>query len=262
LQDENEWIDLMDVDYQSQVWELMAEKADDVDLFVTASRYYAEKSQSQLGIPAEKIRVVYGGIDFSGYRPSPLSFDPPVIGYLCRISEYFGFDLLVDAFLEIKEENRFADIRLSATGGYSKDDRNFVQEQMKKIERRGFVSDFLLYEDFCKQSRIGFLQSLTLLSVPVPTGEAFGAYQVEALAAGVPVVQPKVGCYPEFVEATQGGIIYEPNTSRELAKAITGLLRDPDRLKQLGSQGRSAVLEKFSMDRMAQDIAEIYNHVA
>jgi glycosyltransferase involved in cell wall biosynthesis len=101
-----------------------------------------------------------------------------------------------------------------------------------------------------------------LLSVPVPAGEAFGAYQVEALAAGVPVVQPNVGCYPEFIENTLGGLIYEPNTGKKLAEAMASLLSDPDRIRKMGDQGRRVVLEKYSMDHMAKNIAEVYENVA
>ncbi|MCJ7581272.1 MAG: glycosyltransferase family 4 protein, partial [Candidatus Aminicenantes bacterium] len=216
LQDENEWVDLMEETYQEQVWNLMAKKAEDVDLFVTASRYYSEKSQKQLKIPEDKIKVVYGGICLDGYVKSPLPFDPPVVGYLCRMSEYFGLGILVDAFIKLKKESRFQDLRLHLTGGYSSDDKSFVNAQMKKISQNGFEGDVQIFKDFEKESRVQFLESLTLLSVPVPSGEAFGAYQVEALAAGVPVVQPNVGCYPEFIEATNGGILYEPNTSEQL----------------------------------------------
>ncbi len=262
LQDENEWVDLMDEHYQSQVWDLMAEKAVDVDLFVTASQYYADKSQRQLKIPAEKIKVLYGGIDFEGYERSSLPGDPPVIGYLCRMSEYFGLGILVDAYLELKKDERFKDLKLYLTGGYSGDDKSYVNSLMKKISERGFTNDVKIFKDFCRDSRIEFLKSLTLLSVPVPSGEAFGAYQVEALAAGVPIVQPNVGCYPEFVEITQGGIIYEPNTGEKLASAIDSLLSDPDRMRKMGEQGRKVVLEQFSMEQMANNIAEIYKNVS
>ncbi|UCE21113.1 MAG: glycosyltransferase, partial [Candidatus Aminicenantes bacterium] len=119
LQDENEWIDLMDEQYQSQVWNLMAEKAVDVDLFVTASQFYSNQSQKQLKIPADKIKVIYGGIDFTGYERSPLPFDPPVIGYLCRMAEYFGLEILVDAFLALKKKSQFKSMKLHLTGGYS-----------------------------------------------------------------------------------------------------------------------------------------------
>jgi len=261
LQDENEWVDLMGKDYQSKVWNLMARKAVDVDFFVSASQYYAHKAQKQLRLPGNRIKVIHGGIDLEGYEKSTLPLDPPVIGYLCRLSEYFGLGILVDAFLKLKKDNRFRDLKLHLTGGYSGDDKPFLNGQMKKITDQGLKDDVVLFDDFCKNSRIAFLKSLTLLSVPVPSGEAFGAYQVEALAAGVPVVQPNVGCYPEFVEKTQGGLIYEPNTGDKLASAMASLLSDPDQLRKLGDQGRRAVLENYSMDHMAKNIAGIYNDV-
>ena len=261
LQDENEWVDLMDEYYQSQVWNLMAERAADVDLFVTASRFYSDQSQKQLKLPADKIKVIYGGIDFDGYERSALPSDPPVIGYLCRMSEYFGLGILVDAFLGLKKESRFKDLKLHLTGGYSNDDKPFVNRLIKKISEYGFAEDVRIFKDFSKDSRIKFLKSLTLLSVPVPTGEAFGAYQVEALAAGVPVVQPNVGSYPEFIETTKGGIIYEPNTAKKLAGAIASLLSDQEKVRKLGEQGRRVVMERFSMEQMAKNMEGIYNDV-
>ena len=262
LQDENEWVDLMDEAYQEQVWNLMAKKAEDVDLFVTASQYYSEKSQKQLKIPGDKIKVIYGGICLDGYIKSPLPFDPPVIGYLCRMSEYFGLGILVDAFIKLKKESRFKDLKLFLTGGYSSDDKSFVNAQMKKMAQNGFEGDVQIFKNFEKESRVQFLKSLTLLSVPVPSGEAFGAYQVEALAAGVPVVQPNVGCYPEFVEATNGGILYEPNTSDQLAGSIASLLEDTEKVRRLADQGHRVVMERFSMDAMAKNMARIYDYVA
>ncbi|MCK4765707.1 MAG: glycosyltransferase family 4 protein [Candidatus Aminicenantes bacterium] len=261
LQDENEWIDLMDENYQRKIWAIMAEKAADVDVFVTASRFYGAKSQKQLGIPGEKIKVICGGVDLEGYEQSPLPFDPPVIGYLCRMSEYFGLDILVEAFIRLKKESPFKDLKLFLSGGYVGDDKPFVNRLVKKINSFGFGKDVVIFKNFDKEHRIKFLKQLTLLSVPVPTGEAFGAYQVEAAAAGVPVVQPNVGCYPEFVETTGGGIIYEPNDSEHLSKAIASLLTDPERLRKLGEQGRTTVLDRFSMNHMAQGMAQVYEEV-
>lgn len=261
LQDENEWIDLMDESYQEKIWNIMAERAEDVDFFVTASQYYSEKSQKQLGIIGDKIKVIYGGVNLEGYEISALPFDPPVIGYLCRMSEYFGLGILVDAFIDLKKESRFKDLKLHITGGYTGEDKHFVKELLKKISLEGFEKDVEIFKNFDKENRVQFLKSLTLLSVPVPGGEAFGAYQVEALAAGVPVVQPNVGCFPEFVETTNGGIIYEPNDSETLAKSIGSLLSDPDRVRKLGEQGRGIVLERFSMGNMAKDIVKVYEEV-
>ncbi len=258
LQDENEWIDPMRDGYRSKIWELMSEKAVYVDMFVTSSNYYSEKSKDQLSIPSEKISVVSGGINLDGYELSPLPFDPPVIGYLCRMSEYFGLGIVADAFISLKQDERFSDLKLYITGGYSGDDKTFVKKMLRKFSLYGFEKDVRIFEKFDKETRIRFLKSLTLLSVPVPTGEAFGTYQVEALAAGVPIVQPDIGGYPEFVEATGGGIIYEPNDSKNLARAFESLLTEPDKVRELGARGRKVVLEKYSITDMAKNIIKVY----
>jgi len=261
LQDENEWVDEMDESQQTVVWSLMAEKSRDVDLFIASSRYYSEKSQQKLDLPAERIQVINGGINLQGYERSDLPFDPPVIGYMCRMSEYFGLGIVVDAFLELKKDARFQNLRLHMSGGYTGLDKPFVDRQVARITEQGWQDDIRIFREFDKKHRIPFLKSLTMLSVPVPSGEAFGAYQVEALAAGVPVVQPDVGCYPEFVEATQGGIIFRPNTGEALAEAAASLLLDPDRVRRLGEQGRNAVLAHYSMDDMARNTLNIYERI-
>ena len=261
LQDENEWIDLMEENYRKKIWDIMSERSVDVDAFVTASRYYADKSREQLDIPGDKIKVISGGVNLDEYEISSLPLDPPVIGYLCRMSEYFGLGILADAFIRLKRDKGFKDLKLYVTGGYTGEDKPFVKKTLKEISNAGFEKDVVIFKNFDKKSRIEFLKSLTLLSVPVPGGEAFGAYQVEALAAGVPVVQPNAGCFPEFVEATGGGVIFEPNDGETLADTIASLLSSPGKIRRLSEQGRRAVLERFSMTAMAGDTAKVYEEV-
>lgn len=261
LQDENEWVDEMEKGQQDVIWNLMADKGLDVDVFIATSQFYSQKAQSLLKILENKIKVINGGINLDGYEASHLPVDPPVIGYLCRMSEYFGLGIMVDAFIELKKNSPFKNLRLHMTGGYTGDDKTFVDQMVKKISNHGYEKDIQIFEEFDKASRIRFLKSLTLLSVPVPSGEAFGAYQVEALASGVPVVQPNVGCYPEFVAATNGGLIYEPNDGKTLAKTIAALLADPSRIHTMAEQGRQVVLDRYSIEDMAKNMVRIYEDV-
>jgi glycosyltransferase involved in cell wall biosynthesis len=261
LQDENEWIDPMSPEYQEKVWRLMSQKAKEVDIFIAASQYYADRCQECLNLPREKIKVVYGGVCMKGYERSPLPMDPPTIGYLCRMSEVFGLGIIADAFITLKEHLAFKNLRLFLTGGYTSDDKPFVEKVKKKFQQHGVLQDVTIFEDFDREHRIEFLKSLTLLSVPVPDGEAFGAYLVEALASGVPIVEPNVGGYPEFVEKTGGGIIYEPNDGKHLAEAIASLLSKPEKIKKLGDKGCKIVHEQFTMKQMAENIIRVYKNV-
>lgn len=258
LQDENEWVDLMEEDYQRRVWDLMARRGKDVDLFITSSRYYADRCREVLRIADEKMEIIPGGINCQGYEESPLPLQPPAVGYMCRMSEYFGLGILVEAWIRLRKESRFKDVQLHLTGGYTGDDKKYVNRLLREVEREQMHGDIHIWKDFSKSKRIQFLKSLTLLSVPVPLGEAFGAYQYEALAAGVPVVQPNVGCYPEFIEATGGGVIYEPNTPERLAEEMARLLADPDRIRKMGEDGRKVVLGRFCIQDTARLITDSY----
>ena len=261
LQDENEWIDPMSPEYQKLTWDKMAERAIDVDAFIAASRYYANRSIEQLKIPAEKVHVVYGGIELDRYEPASLDLNPPVIGYLCRMSEYFGLGIIADAFINLKQKYEFKDAKLHLMGGYTGDDKAFIKKMMHKFKKNNVREDVTLFENFDFEERIKFLKSLSVLSVPVPGGEAFGAYMIESLASGVPIVQPNAGGYPEFVANTGGGVIYEPNDPEHLAKALADLFSDKDKLQTLGRNGRNKVNSQYTMTAMAAKVLDIYKNI-
>jgi glycosyltransferase involved in cell wall biosynthesis len=77
----------------------------------------------------------------------------------------------------------------------------------------------------------------------------------EALAAGTPVVLPRLGCLPEWVEASGGGILVEPGDAAALADGLEALLCDPARARDLGRQGRDVVRARFSSRAMAEETA-------
>ncbi len=261
LQDENEWIDPMSQDYQKQTWDKMGERAADVDAFIAASQYYADRSIQQLHLPPEKVHVVYGGIEPERYEQADLDLNPPVIGYLCRMSEYFGLGIISEAFILLKQNDAFKNAKLHLMGGYTNDDKAYIKKVMRKLKKNQVSQDVTLFDQFGIEERIQFLKSLSVLSVPVPGGEAFGAYMIEALAAGVPIVQPNAGGYPEFVKNTGGGIIYEPNDPEHLATALTDILSDQGKLKAIAKHGRDKVISQYTMNNMANSIVKIYQEI-
>ena len=98
------------------------------------------------------------------------------------------------------------------------------------------------------------------MSTPALYGEAFGLYVIEAMAAGIPVVQPRHAAFPELMAATGGGILCEP-TSEGLAHSLEQLLHDPIALGSLGEAGRKSVFQQFSVERMAEAVIGVYEEV-
>jgi glycosyltransferase involved in cell wall biosynthesis len=185
-----------------------------------------------------------------------------VVGYLSRLCPAQGLDVLVEAWLRLRREPDLAGTRLAVTGGQTGDDLAFVAGIRRRLQAAGVLGDVRFQDALDRESRQAFLRGLTVLSVPVPGGEAFGLFQLEAMAAGVPVVQPRAGAFPEVVAATGGGVVYEPLDAGGLAAALAGLLRDPARLRDLGRRGQAAVHAEFTVDLAAARNARLYRALA
>jgi len=123
------------------------------------------------------------------------------------------------------------------------------------------MNDVEWLEDFTLDALPAFFKDLTVLSVPVLNGEAFGLFQIESLASGIPTVQPSLGAFPEIARTTNGGLIYSPNTSQALADACVELFSQPARLKQLSIDGRKAILDTFNTEFITSQMIGVYEKV-
>ncbi|MCK4563181.1 MAG: glycosyltransferase family 4 protein [Verrucomicrobia bacterium] len=257
LQDEDGWLDEINPPYNQQCWDAISARVGDVDRFVAVSGWFADRMARRLSIPRDRIDVVHIGIDLEGFEQASLDFNPPVLGYLSRMNSTLGLDKLVDAFIELKKIHGLENLKLRATGGLVGDDRKCVSSLRKKLAKLGLEPDAEFIEDFSREHRLPFLKSLSVMCVPVEQGEAFGTYIIEAMAAGVPVVQPDAGAFPELVEATGGGLIYG-----DLVGTLREVLSNPDLARQLGRRGRESVVERFGVDTMVQNMIAVYGELA
>jgi len=261
LQDEDVWIDPMDEINREKLWALMAEKAKDVDAFVAVSSYFGELMKQKMNIPDEKLHIVHIGVEPGNYKVNVPAFSPPVIGYLSRLNHENGFEIVVDAFIKLKSDVRFKDSKLRLTGGMTGDDKPFVNKQIKKLKKNNLVKDVEFVDDFYGDALDVFFAGLTVLTVPVIKGEAFGLYQLEAMASGIPVVQPALGAFPEVAEISGGGAIFSPNTPEALAAKLAEVLSQPEMLLQMSVSGRKAIEEKFNNKVLTENMVKIYEKV-
>ncbi|MCX5771924.1 MAG: glycosyltransferase family 4 protein [Candidatus Hydrogenedentes bacterium] len=260
LQDEEPWVEAMGLPYSRACWEAIGRHARNVSQFIATSGWYAERMASRIGIAREKIDVLFPGVETDN-SDGQVSFDPPTIGFLSRINEAQGFNLVAEAFIDLKREPALKDLRLRASGGCTPADRPFFKDVMKRLRNHGLQDSVEIVPRFTKPERRQFLGSVSVLSTPVPGGEAFGAQLLEAMECGVPVVQPRAGSYPEIIEATGGGVLYDAGTPGALAGALRSLLVDPSRARGLGATGRAAVRERYNMSRTADAMIGLYESV-
>jgi glycosyltransferase involved in cell wall biosynthesis len=261
LQDEDGFLDGLVSPYSEQAWQILAERANDVDAFIAVSKYYADVMRQRVELVSERVYVAYTGISLDGYEIRQTEPEIPTIGYLSRMCPDKGLDTLVDAFIHLKKNEKLENARLRITGGKMTDDERFLNRIRKKLSSCGLIDDVEFLPDFDFNTKIAFLRTLSVLSVPEKQPVAYGLYVLEALAAGVPVVQPASGVFPELLEMTGGGVLCEPNNAAALASAMEPLLLEPDYARQLGKQGREAVFEKFNIEQTAEEMVRIYGKI-
>jgi glycosyltransferase involved in cell wall biosynthesis len=261
LQDEDVWVDAMRESYQKQLWDLLSEKANDVDAFIAVSSYFGALMQKRMNIPSSKMHVVPVGIDHEEYRFILPDMNAPVIGYLSRLNEENGFEIVIDAFIKLKQNPDHKNVKLKVTGGSTGDDKRFIGKQIRKLKSSKLLDDVEFCDAYQGDAKKQFLSSLTLLSVPVLKGEAFGLYQLESLASGTPIVQPGLGAFPEIVENTGGGVIFEPNTAEALAMKLNEVLSNPGELIKMSEQGIQSVKEKYNIKVQIRKMIDVYESV-
>lgn len=266
LSGEDSFLDALPAATRDQTWRLLAARCSEADLFLAPSRYYADLMSQRLSLRPGQVRVLPNGINLAGYDqpPSPpqppeqRTAPPPALGFFARMSPEKGLDLLVDAFLLLKQLPEGRNLRLHVGGSCGPADVPFVDALRRKLAEAGVAADVSFQPNLDRNAKLAFYRGLTVFSTPALYGEAFGLYLLEALAAGVPIVQPNHAAFPEIVQLTGGGILCAPGNPEALAEAIAGLLRDPEHARLLGERGREAVHQQFTAERQADELVNAF----
>lgn len=258
LHGEDIFLEGLPISYQEEALNIIRERAGDVDRFLAISKYYGEMFSDWVGLDHSKVDVVWPGIALKDYQNlEPKTSGPLTIGFLARFVPEKGLHLLVDAFVRLYRSGEFPDLQLIAGGYVSRAYKTYIDGIRKTIQDNGLEDRIKLLGTLERADKLNFFKQIDVFSVPAPYREPKGISILEALAAGVPVVQPRHGAYPEWINATQGGLLYRTDDVADLTEKLTFLLRDAGLRKKLGQQGRRGAFEKFSSESMAASTLDV-----
>lgn len=262
LQGEDLFLGSLREPFRSESLKLIREHAACVDAFIAVSHFGADSMAGFLGIERDRIRVVPLGINFDGFEPGEArGAEPFTIGYMARIAPEKGLHFLCDAYRLLIARGAPSPGRLWAAGYLAPEHKSYLSGIRKNMDDWGLSGQFHYHGELDRRDKLDFLKSLNVLSVPEIYDDPKGLFLLEAMACGIPVVQPRRGAFSEIVETTGGGLLVEPDKPEALAEGLMELWQNPERRKALGAQGSRTVREHYSAARMADAAMAIYRSV-
>ena len=243
--------------YRSLAIAKVHELSQQFDGILVHSRYYRDHMANYLNLPVERFHQIPLGIDLTGHdgvvKTEP--GDPFTVGYFARICPEKGLHRLVEAFRLLHEHH--PNTRLVAGGYLGPRDAKYFKQLKRAARDLGDAFEYVGSPE-SHSEKVKLIQSFDVMSVPTEYHEPKGISILEALANGVPVVQPAHGAFPELIEATGGGTLVPPNNPEALAQALENLILDPGERARLAMTGQANVRKFFTLAALAEQTARIF----
>ena len=261
LQGEELFIDSLVPPYRDQALALIRRQVSDVDHFIAVSDYCARYMSSFLEIPSERVSVVPLGIAMDGYsrRETPPAKDAAFrVGYLARIAPEKGLQLLAQAYVRLRRKMNGAPARLEVAGYMAAEHRPYLDGARAVLAQAGLQDEMTYHGEIDRAGKRAFLRELDVLSVPAIYDEPKGLPLLEAMASGVPVVQPRRGAFIEVVNKTSGGVLVDQDDPDALASGLHSLWADPATRQRLGRAAYDGVRAHYTIAHSADRLTHVY----
>jgi len=216
-----------------------------------------------VGLPENRICVVYNGIDTKRYTPDPaqreilqreFSGDPETLFVLfaAALLEWKRPELALSVCAELTRRRVPIKLLMAGSGPM----RESLEAMTEKLEIKDHVCWLGHHEELERvfQGADVFLHTAK--------GEAFGNVLVEAMACGIPVVATRSGATPEVIEEGVTGLLIDPDPqeAKRAADAIESLWKNPKRRTEMGQAGiRHAGL--FTVEACVENTLAVYSEV-
>lgn len=261
LQGEDAFVARLGARHAAEAGAALRRNAEAVDLFIAPGESYADEMAVWLDVERQRIRVIRPGIDLTPYADAePKREGMFRIGFLSRLDASKGLDVLCEAFVMLEQERPGAQA-LAVAGQESASGRRL----WRALRARLSGADVLDRVDYVGQvdlaAKVSFLNRCHAFCLPTSQPGRVSAACLEALAAGVPIVVPNAGPFPEMVALTQGGLLLPEITPRAVAEALALLRDDPDARTRMGAAAASGVREHFSSGGMVAEALAAYTEL-
>jgi glycosyltransferase involved in cell wall biosynthesis len=159
----------------------------------------------------------------------------------------YKFQWTVIEAIELIRKEEGIDINITLVGGINPEAKYLVESQLRKSDPH---REFVFMYPFLSSTDIISIINNSDVFVFASSCEAFGITLLEGMSMGIPIACSNRSCLPELLE--DGGVYFDPENSRDIAKAIITLLKS-DELKNTVSRKALINSSKYSWERCSSE---------
>ena len=234
------------------------------DGFVAVSAFVKDSAVRNLGLRADRVRVIYNSVEPDRMRsPDPagvkrlrreLGVQPHdrLVLTVGRLDPPKGHRFLLSALVAVRREVPAVTLLVVGEGP--------SRAELGAQARALGLADHVRFAG--ARAEIPEIFALADVFVLPTLSEGLPVTLLEALAAGVPAVASRIGPVEEVVEDGLTGFLAAPGSSNALASAILRVLNDPAEAKAVGDRGRALAEGQFSARRSAEALGDLYRTLA
>jgi glycosyltransferase involved in cell wall biosynthesis len=250
LQGDDVFLDGLPASVKQQAISAISERAIQFDRVFTHSRFYRDYMARYLSLNPSQFEVIPLSIDATPHtgQPNADAERPPTVGYFARIAPEKGLHRLVDAVEVLRRT--LPNVRLRVGGSLSRQHEAYFRSLKAQTASWGPGFESIGSPETLEE-KVRFFESCDVFSVPAEFLEPKGLYVLEAMANGIPVVQPATGAFPELIEGTGGGWLFDPEDPGALASTLMMALCDREQRRQTAARGHASVRERHSPAALA-----------
>jgi len=217
------------------------------------------------GIPAEKLKVIYNGLDLERLTPKTTDRKTICAELGLPTDENIKFITLV-ANLRHKVKNQPMFLRAAQKVLQKFPNAHFVlagegdlREELENLAKELKIAENTNFIGRCRQ--VPELLSVSFAGVLTSFNEGFSNSILEYMAAKLPVVATNVGGASEAIIENETGFLVESDDDEAMANRLIELLEDEEKARKFGAKGRELVEEKFSCAAQLENTLKLYRKV-
>lgn len=228
-------------------------------IFAVAQAMIDQCLEAGIG-PESKFKVVYSGMELENFlncKPDPelkkeleIPENSFVVGKIARLFPLKGYEYFIPAAIKIAEIRK--DVHFLIVG-----DGIMKEDICKQIDKAGIRNRFS-FSGLVPPDQVHRYTALMDILAHLSVREGLPRTVVQALASGKPAVAFKLDGTPEVLKNGVTGFLAEPENSRQAADLILKMLQSPEKIKEMGEEGRALVADKFDWRKMTDIIEEEY----